>query len=145
MSELKDRLQADLNEARKQRDKDTTLVLSTTLSEVRNREIDQGRGASDDDVLQVLAKAIKQRRDAAEQMRGGGRSELAEREDAQVEILVRYLPEQLSADEVREMIREIVAGGPSQMGQVMGQLMPRIQGRFDGKAANALVREVLEG
>ena len=145
MSDLKARLQSDLTEARKARDKVRTLVLSTTLSELRNREIELGRDATDEDVQQVVSRAIKQRKDAAEQMLQGGRSDLAEKEEGEAKELLRYLPEQLTPDEVRAMIREIVEGGTSVMGAVMGQLMPRIRGRFDGKQANALVREVLEG
>ncbi len=145
MSELKTRLQADLTEARKAREKVRTLVLSTTLSELRNREIDLGRDATDEDVVQVVGKAIKQRADAAEQMRAGGRPELAEKEEAEAAVLKGYLPEGLSEEEVRALIAEIVEGGATQMGQVMGQLMPKIRGRFDGKAANALVRDVLGG
>ena len=143
MSELKARLSTDLAGSRKARDKEKTLVLSTTLSELRNLEIDQGKESSDEDVLQVIGKAIKQRRDAAEQMREGGRPELAEKEEAQADILKAYLPEQLSAEEVRAIIREIMDGGATAMGPIMGQLVPRIRGRFDGKEANALVREAL--
>lgn len=145
MSELKTRLQNDLSQARKARDRALTLVLSTTLSEIRNKEIDLGRDASDDDVQAVVNKAIKQRKDAADQMRAGGRPELAEKEESEAELLSVYLPEQLADDEVRAMIREIVEGGATEMGRVMGQLMPRIRGKFDGKAANALVREALQG
>jgi uncharacterized protein YqeY len=145
VSDLKARLQKDLGEARKSRDKFRTLVLSTTLSELRNREIDERREVGDAEVQEVVSRAIKQRRDAAEQMRSGGRPELAEKEEAEAELLKAYLPEQLSPDEVRAMIREIVEGGATAMGAVMGQLMPRIKGRFDGKEANGLVREALEG
>lgn len=144
-SELTSRIRADLNQARKLRDKERTLVLSTVLADVRNREIENGGELDDADVVQVLAKAIKQRRDAAEQMRAGGREDLAQREDAQADTLRAYLPAGLSEDEVRTMVREIVAGGAAQMGPVMGQLMPRIRGRFDGKEANRIVREELEG
>jgi uncharacterized protein len=144
-SELTSRIRADLNQARKLRDKERTLVLSTILADVRNREIESGGELEDADVVQVLAKAIKQRRDAAEQMRAGGREDLARREEAQADTLQAYLPAGLSEDEVRAMVREIVAGGAAQMGAVMGQLMPRIRGRFDGKEANRIVREELEG
>lgn len=144
-SELKGRLQADLNQARKARDRERTVVLSTTLAEVKNREIEVGEDIDDAGVVQVLAKAIKQRRDAAEQMRAGGREELAVGEEAQAEVLQAYLPAGLDEAEVRAMVREIVAGGGAQMGAVMGQLMPRIRGRFDGKEANRIVREELEG
>lgn len=145
MSKLKKQLSTDLTEARKARDKARTLCLSTTLSEVRNREIDSGAEATDEDVLDVITKAIKQRRDSAEQMRSGGREELAAKEESEAELLQRYLPEQYSPDDVREIIRGIIDGGSPHMGAVMGQLMPRIRGRFDGKQANALVREVMGG
>lgn len=143
-SPLKARLQQDLARARKDRDRTRILVLSTTLSEVRNREIDQGGEASDEDVLQVVGRAIKQRREAAEQMRGGGRPELAEKEEAEAELLQGYLPEPLEEEEVRALVREIVASGVTDVGPVMGRLMPKIRGRFDGKAANRIVREELD-
>ena len=144
-SQLKDKVQADLNDARKQRDKERTLVLSTLLSELKNEEIRTGAELDDGAAVQVVSKGIKQRRDAAEQMRAAGREELAAREDAQAAILRTYLPEGLSEDEVRSMVREIVAGGAGAMGAVMGQLMPRIRGRFDGTEANRIVKEELEG
>ena len=144
-SELKTRLQTDLNAARKQRDKLRTLVVSTALSEVRNKEIDQGDELDDAGVIDVITRAIKQRRDASEQMRAAGRDELADKEDAQSSVLAEYLPEGMSEDEVRALVREIIAGGVQEMGPLMGQVMPRIRGRFDGKEANRIVREELAG
>jgi len=140
---LRARLRGDLNAARKDRDKFRTLVLSTVLSEVRNREIDTREELNDEGVTQVITRAIKQRRDASEQMREGGRGELADREDAQAALLADYLPEQMSEDEVRAIIRETIDGGADRMGPLMGQVMPRIRGRFDGKEANRIVREEL--
>lgn len=142
---MKNRLRADLNEARKAREKLRTLVLSTTLSELRNREIEIGKEADDAEVISVVTKAVKRRREAAEQMAAGGRPELAEKERQEAEILDGYLPEGLSEAEVREMVRELLAEGPGELGPVMGQLMPRLKGRFDGKAANRIVREELAG
>lgn len=142
-SDLKERIQRDLNTARKQRDKDRVLVLSTLLSEIRNKEIDGGKDLDDEGVIQVVSKAIKQRSDAAEQMKGAGREELAEQEEAQAVILQDYLPDPLSEEEVRELVRGIVAAGAEEMGAVMGKLMPEIRGRFDGKEANRIVREEL--
>ena len=144
-STLKNRVQGDLNEARKQRDKARTLVLSTLLSDLKNREIEDGDAFDDAAAVQVISKAIKQRKDAAEQMRAAGRDELAQVEEAQADVLQGYLPEGLSEAEVRGMIREIVAGGAGNMGAVMGQLMPKIRGRFDGKDANRRVKEELKG
>ena len=140
---LKTRLQSDLNRARKDRDRARTLVLSTTLSELKNREIANGKDASDDDVIAVLSRAIKQRREASEQMRSGGREELAAKEEAEAGILQEYLPEPMTEEEVRALVREAIVGGAEQMGAVMGRLIPLIKGRFDGKEANRIVREEL--
>lgn len=142
-SALKDRIQADLNSARKSRDKLRTLVLSTLLADIKNKEIDARSELDDEGVVQVVSKAIKQRRDASEQMRAAGRGELADQEDEQAEVLSDYLPEGMSEDEVRSIIREIIDSGVDQMGPLMGQVMPRIRGRFDGKEANRIVREEL--
>ncbi|MBW3534296.1 MAG: GatB/YqeY domain-containing protein [Gemmatimonadetes bacterium] len=142
-SELKSRLQADLNRARKERDRQRTLILGTTISEIRNREIDQGREAGDEDVLDVLTRAVKQRREAADQMRSGGREELAAKEESEAVVLQEYMPEPLAEDEVRALVREAIADGATDMGAVMGRVMPRLKGRFDGKEANRIVREEL--
>lgn len=144
-STLKARIQADLNAARKERDKHRTLVLSTLLADVKYREIEDGGEANDDTVLQVVSKGIKQRKDAAEQMRGGGREDLAANEEAQVAVLSAYLPESLSEAEVRAMVREAIAAGVTQVGPLMGILMPKLRGRFDGKEANRIAREELGG
>ncbi len=142
-SDLKSRIRSDVNAARKDRDKLRTLVLSTALSEMRNWEIDDGSEIDDEGVLGVLTRAIKQRKDASEQMRAAGRDELADKEDAQSEILREYLPESMSEDDVRAVVRELIGSGVDQLGPLMGQVMPRIRGRFDGKEANRVVREEL--
>ena len=145
MSEtLKARLQADLNRARKDRDRDRTLLLSTTLAEVRNREIEIGGEADDTEVLSVINRAVKRRREASEQMRAGARPDLAAREDAEAVVLGEYLPPPLTEEEVRGMSAAIIESGVSAMGPVMGQLSPMIRGRFDGKEASRLVREALQ-
>lgn len=140
---LKERLRSDLNEARKAKDKLRTNVLTMTLSEVRNREIELGRDLQDGDVLDVITKAMKKRREAAEQMTSAGRPELAEREEKEAEVLDAYTPESLSEDEVRSIVREAISGGADNMGAVMGVIMPRIRGRFEGREANRIVREEL--
>lgn len=140
---LKEQIRADLNAARKDRDKLRTLVITTLLSEVRNREIEVGRDLEDSDVQGLLTTAIKRRREAAEQMRAGGREELAVKEEQELEILQAYLPPQLGEAEVRAMVREAVAGGAKDLGAVMKAVMPRVKGRFDGKELNRIVREEL--
>jgi uncharacterized protein YqeY len=144
-SPLKARLQSDLNAARKQRDKLRTLVLSTILADIKYREIEDMREGDDDMMVQVISKGIKQRKDAAEQMRGGGREDLAANEESQIAILAAYLPESLSEADVRAMVREAIASGAKQVGPLMGILMPKLRGRFDGKEANRIAREELGG
>jgi hypothetical protein len=142
-TDLKSRLKADLITARKGRDKLRTLVISTMLSDVRNMEIDQRVDVDDDGVIQILSRGIKQRKDASEQMRAAGRDELADVEDEQAAVLKGYLPEGLSEDDVRAIVRQAIADGADQMGPLMGRVMPQIKGRFDGNDANRIVREEL--
>ncbi|SUZ76454.1 uncharacterized protein METZ01_LOCUS29308, partial [marine metagenome] len=141
--ELKNRLRSDLTSARKDRDKLRTLVLSTLLADVHNREIELGAELSDDQTIQVLSRGIKQRKDAASQMRAAGRDELANGEEAQLTVLSEYLPEGMSEDEVRALVRAAIEDGVDQMGMLMGRVMPQIRGRYDGKEANRIVREEL--
>lgn len=141
--ELKNRLRSDLTSARKDRDKLRTLVLSTLLADVHNREIELRAELSDDQTIQVLSRGIKQRKDAASQMRAAGRDELANGEEAQLTVLSEYLPEGMSEDEVRALVRAAIEDGVDQMGMLMGRVMPQIRGRYDGKEANRIVREEL--
>ena len=142
--DLKSRLRNDLVIARKARDRRRTVVLTTLLSEVRNREIAVREELDDEGVAGVVARAIKQRRAAAEQMLEAGRPELADKESAEVALLQDYLPAALSEVDVRDMVREVIATGANQMGPVMGKVMPQIRGRFDGKEAGRIVREELK-
>lgn len=140
---LRIRLQEALNQARKDRARIRVSVLSTTLSEVRNREIELGREATDEEILAVLARARKQRQETAEQMTSAGRPELGEKEAQEGLILAEFLPEPLEESEVRDRIRESIQAGVTEIGPLMGRLMPVIRGRFDGKEANRIVREEL--
>ncbi len=140
---LKSRLRNDLVVVRKARNRLGTVVLTTLLSEVRNREIEVGEELDDEGIQALVAKAIKQRRDSAEQMLGAGRPELAEKESEEASILQVYLPPALSESDVHAIVREAIDAGATEMGAVMGRIMPRIRGRFDGKEANRIVREEL--
>ncbi len=142
---LKDTIRDDLNAARRERDKLRTTVLTMFLSEIRNKEIDVGHELCDEEVQGVATTAIKRRREAAEQMRAGGREELAAKEEQEAVFLQAYLPPQLGEDEVRALIRDAVAAGATDVGGVMKQVMPRAKGQFDGKELNRLVREALAG
>jgi uncharacterized protein len=142
-TELRVQLKEALDGARRARDRVRTVVLSSALSEVRNREIELGRKASDDEIRAVLSRGVKQRGEAAEQMRRGGREDLASKEDLEARILGEFLPAPLAEETVRQMVREILDSGASEMGAVMGRLMPEVKGRFDGREANRIVREEL--
>ena len=143
MPPLQDRLAAELTAARKAQDKPLTLVLGTILSDTKNREIALDRTLTDDDVIEVLRKGVKKRRESVEAYETGGRAELAAQEAAEVVALERYLPALASEDDVRDAVRAAVAGGASGIGPVMGAVMPRFKGRADGGMINRVVREEL--
>ncbi len=142
-TDLKQQIQTNLITARKARNRLETVVLTTLLSEIRNREIEERDELANADVEAVVSRAIKQRRDASTQMRDGGRPELADKEDAEAEILQAYLPPQLSEADVREIVQKAISGGGDQLGALMRRVMPQVRGRFDGKEANRIVREEL--
>ena len=141
---LKEQIRDELNAARKERDKLRTVLLTSTLSEIKYKEVELGREATDADVLDVLNRALKRRKEASEQMRAGNRLDLAEKEEQEAALLTKYLPAQLSEEEVRGFVREAIAGGANNMGAVMGRIMPKLKGAFDGKEANRIVKEELE-
>ncbi|HEX6308850.1 MAG TPA: GatB/YqeY domain-containing protein [Longimicrobiales bacterium] len=143
MSDLLARMRTDLNSSRRERDKLRTLVLTTTLSEVKNRQIELGREPTDEDVTEVVSRAIRKRREAAEQIRAAGRTDLAEREEQEAALLMPYMPAQLAEAEVRQLVKEAIAAGANSVGAVMGAIMPRVKGRFDGRETNRIVREEL--
>ena len=145
MSALLERLQADLVTARKAQDKPRTLLLGTILSDVKNRRIELQRDPADDDVIDVLRKGIKRRRESVEMYVNGGRAELADKERAEAAALEQYLPAQVSDDELRAAVRAAVAGGATTIGAVMGKVMPQFKGRAEGGAINAIAREELAG
>ena len=118
--------------------------MSTDLKQQIQDDLIEARGELDHAGVEALVtRAIKQRRDASEQMRAGGRPELADKEDAEAEILQAYLPPPMTEAEVRTIVQSAIAGGADQLGALMGQVMPQIRGRFDGKEANRIVREEL--
>jgi|SRR6266513_3897544 len=142
---LADRLRAAMNEARKQRDQARTLLLSTILSDVKNREIELGHTPTDQDAAEVLRRGVKKRKESVEAYEKVGRSEMARAEANEIKILESFLPASVSADEIRAAVRETIAGGASDMGKVMGAIMPKFKGRADGKLVNQIVREELGG
>jgi uncharacterized protein len=139
-----DALRTAMNAARKAQDKDRTLVLGTILANLKNREIDLRRPATDEEVVEVLRKGIKIRREAIEQYQAGGRNDLADAEQAQIAVLEEFLPPAVDPEEIRAAVREVIAGGAKDLGKVMGQIVPRYKGRADGKLINQIVREELQ-
>lgn len=145
MAALLQRLQAELTAARKAQDKAATLLLGMTVSEVKNREIELRRDVTDDDVIEVVRRAIKKRREAVEMYDKAGRAELADKERAEAGLLERYLPAQVDPQEIRSAVRSAIAGGAKNVGAVMGKVMPQFKGRAEGSVINAIAREELGG
>ena len=133
-----------MNDTRKAQDKDRTLVLGTILANLRNREIDLRRPASDDEVVEVLRKGIKLRREAIEQYQAGGRQDLADTEQAQIKVLEEFLPPEVDPAEIRTAVRQAIDAGAKDIGKVMSQVLPRYKGRADGKLINQIAREELQ-
>lgn len=151
MPELKARLRSDLNAAMKARDELTTATLRMTLTAITNEEVagKQARELADDEVLRVITRESKKRREAAEAYAAAGRAELAARERQEGEVLERYLPAQLGDEELAELVRAAVAEAgastPRDMGSVMKIVQPKVAGRADGKRVSDEVRRQLAG
>ncbi len=133
----------------KARDELKTSTIRLALSAVKNMEIDKGREATDEEITEVLTREVKRRREAIEGAEKAGRSDVADRERGELEILSVFLPKQLGEDEieliVREVIAEVGAAGPKDRGRVMSVLMPRVRGKADGKVVNQVVERILQG
>jgi uncharacterized protein YqeY len=149
MTDLKSQLHADLTTAMKARDELSTATLRMLLTAITNEEVagSTARILSDDEVLKVVNREAKKRREAAEAFSAGNRSEQAQRERDEETVLARYLPTQLSDEELRGLVTAAVAEAgatePRQMGQVMKAVTPRVAGRADGKRVSDEVRRQL--
>ena len=133
-----------MNAARKAQDKGRTLVLGTTLAAVKNRELELNRSATDDDVVEVLRKGIKSRRESVEQYTKAERRDLADKEAAEIKVLEGFLPPGADPAEIRAAIKAAIAGGAGDIGKVMAHVMPQFKGRADGKLISLLAREELQ-
>ena len=136
-------MQGDLNASRKAQDKAGTLLLGTVLSEIKNRRIELRRDPSDDDVVDVLRKSIKKRRESVEMYDKAGRTDLADKERSEAQALEKYLPPQVSDEEIRNAVRAAISSGAANIGAVMGKVLPQFKGRADGGTINAIAREEL--
>ncbi|MFN2397940.1 MAG: GatB/YqeY domain-containing protein [Gemmatimonadaceae bacterium] len=142
-SELLTRLQRDMNASRKAQDKPATLLLGTVLADAKNRRIELQRDLTDDDVLEVLRKGVKRRRESIEMYDKGGRKDLSDRESAEVAIIERYLPAQTSDDDIRAAVKSAIAEGSVNIGAVMGRVLPQLKGKAEGSRISAIAREEL--
>lgn len=149
---LKETIKDDMKTAFKAGDTITRGTLSFLLSVVQNRELEKrAKGAeselTDEEVISVISTEIKKRKDSIGQYEAAGRGELAAAEKAEVQVLMRYMPEQLGEDEVKKMIADAIAStgasNAKDMGKVMGAISPKIKGRFDGTRASELVKQAL--
>jgi uncharacterized protein YqeY len=151
MSELKDRLRSDLTTAIKARDGVRSSTLRMVLAAITNAEVagKVARDLSDDDIVGVLSSEAKKRREAASAVTDAGRSELADKETAEAAVIADYLPEQLDANAIREIVSAAIAQtgaageGMRAMGKVMGVVQPQVRGRADGGAVAAEVKRQL--
>lgn len=147
MSELRDKLNAALKEAMLAKATDRRDVIRGLQSAVKQVEIDTRKELSEDDVLAVIQKEAKRRREAIEESTKANRLDLAEKEQAELTIIETFLPRQLTLEEVKEIAAEIIAqvgaAGPQDQNKVMGPLMTRVKGIADGRLVNQAVRELL--
>ena len=143
-----EKLTADMKEAMKQGEKERLSVIRLVRGAVRQAEIDGKKILSDDEVIGVITKEVKMRRDSIEEFERGKRADLVKKAEEEISLLMPYLPSQLSIDEVKKIVEEAVAevGATTakDMGKVMGALMPRVKGRADGKLVNEIVRSILK-
>ncbi len=143
------RIESAMRDAMRARDERRTSTLRMAMAAVHNQQIARGRPLSDDEVVDVLTKQVKQRRESIAMYRDAGREERAEAEEAEAAILTEFLPEQLDEAEIESMARAAIeetgASTTADMGRVMGRLAPRTKGRADGRQVSEVVRRLLAG
>ncbi len=144
---LKEQLANDLKDAIRQRDEPRKIAIRMTTWAMKNAEIEKGAALHEADVLTLIGKEAKQRRESIAEFEKADRRDLAEKERAELEVLQSYLPAQMSRDEIaeaaREVIAEVGAGGPGDKGKVMPVLIGRLAGRAEGREINEVVTELL--
>jgi len=145
---IKEKLDQDMKMAQESGDKTRLNITRLLKSEIKYKEIEKKDNLSDEEVLEVLQTSVKRHRDSIEQFKKGGRNDLAEKEEAELKIILEYLPQQLTEEEltslINEAIKEVEASSPKDLGKVMKVLIPKVKGRADGKKVNILVSQRLE-
>lgn len=141
---LRDKIAEDMRAAMKAREQTTLETLRMVITSMKNLQVERGHELSDDEVMEVLGREAKRRRESIEAFTAGARAELADREAAQLKVLEAYLPEKLSDDELASLVEEAIAetgaSSAKEMGLVMKALMPKVKGRADGTAVSAAVK-----
>lgn len=144
---LKETLMQDLKTAMKNKDKRTKDTITMVRAAIKQKEVDDHVELNDDDVIRIIAKEIKERRGSIEEFQKAGRDDLIDSTKAEIDVLLNYMPEQLSEEELEAMIRKVMEENniteKKQMGLLMKSIMPKVQGRADGKAVNAIVNRIL--
>ncbi|WP_409341334.1 GatB/YqeY domain-containing protein [Paenibacillus sp. MBLB4367] len=144
---LNERLNEDMKQAMKSQDKFRLSVIRMVRSAIKNIEIDQRKTLDDSEVLDILSREIKQRRDSLLDFEKAGRDDLATTVKAEIDVIAVYLPQQLTEEEVKEIVQqtisEVGASSKADMGKVMSALMPKVKGRADGKLVNQVVQQSL--
>lgn len=146
---MQEKLMTDLREAMKSGDKIRLEVLRMARASIKNAEIAQQKSLDDPDILGIIAKEGKQRRESIAEFKKANRQDLVDKEEAELAILLEYLPEQISREEIvataRRVIEEVEAHGPGDKGKVMQKLMPQLKGKAEGREINEVVTELLSG
>ena len=146
---LVDRLREDLNQALRKGDKTRLSVIRLLISNINNAQIAKGAPVDDGDVVAVMNKQARQHRESIDAFRKGNRPDLTAKEEAEMAVLLEYLPQQMSREEIvavaRKVIEEVSARGPGEKGKVMSKLMPQLKGKAPGAEINAVVMELLGG
>jgi uncharacterized protein YqeY len=144
---LQQRIETAMHDAMRARDRQRTQTLRMAMAAAQNKQIELRRPLTDADLVDVLARQVKQRRESVELYRDAGREQLAADEEAEAAILTEFLPQQLDADELERMVLAAIeatgASSPADLGRVMGRIAPQIKGRADGGAVSGLVRRLL--
>lgn len=148
---IKQKLISDMKEAMKAGDVIKRDTLRMVDSMIKNSEIEKmkkEKGLNDEEVLDVISRAVKQRKDSVVQYKAGGRTDLAEKEKKEIEILMGYLPEQMSEEETKKAVKEIIiqvgAQSKADIGKVMGAAMGRLKGKADGSSVKKIVEEEID-
>ncbi|AFS78827.1 GatB/YqeY domain-containing protein [Gottschalkia acidurici 9a] len=145
---IKEKLMDDLKTSMKAKDKLRKDVITMVRASVKQKEVDERVELTDDDVIEIISKQVKQKRDVIDEFKKGNRQDLVELTEKEIEILLEYLPEQLTEDELEEIVKtaieEVKAETIKDMGKVMGNILPKIKGKADGSSVNKLVRQYLK-